>query len=54
MGGLGSKQGATIWGDRGEWSDVRPRRGKASEQVDGQRDKLRRDQRRGGASVATV
>ena len=43
MGGTGSKQGATIWGDRGEWSVVRPRRGKASEHVDGQRDRLRED-----------
>ena len=36
-------------GDRGEWSDVRPRRGKAPEQVDDRRDRLRQDQRHGGS-----
>jgi len=36
-------------GVRGEVSGARPRKGKAYEQVDGQWDKLREDQRRGGA-----
>jgi len=36
-------------GDRGEWSDVRLRRGKALEQVDDRRDRLRQDQRHGGS-----
>jgi len=45
MGGTGSKQGATIWGDRGEWSVVRPRRRKASEQVEERWDRLPEDQR---------
>lgn len=33
---------------RGEWFDVRPRRGKAQEQVDGRRDRRWEDQRHGG------
>ena len=36
-------------GNRGEWSDVRPRRGKTPEQVDNRRDRLREDQQHGGA-----
>jgi len=36
-------------GDRGEWSDVRPQKGKAEEQVGRQRNKLQEDQRHGGA-----
>jgi len=36
-------------GGRGDWTVVRSRRGKAVEQVDGQRDRLREDQRHGGA-----
>jgi hypothetical protein len=47
--GSGSKQGATKCGDRGEWSDVRLRRGKALEQVDGRRDRLQEDQQRGAS-----
>jgi len=48
IGGTGAKQGATKGGNRGEWSDVRPRRGKAPEQVDDGRDRLWEDQRQGG------
>jgi len=50
IGGTGSKQGATIWGgDRGECSDMRPRRGKAPEQVEDRWDRLRQDQRHRGS-----
>jgi len=48
LGGSGSKQGATKRGDRGQWCDVTPRRGKAQEQVDGQRDRFWEEQRHGG------
>jgi len=34
-------------GDRGDWTEVRPRRRKAFEQSDGQRDNLHTVQRRG-------
>ena len=46
-GGKGSKKGATIWGDRGEWTVARPRRRKAFEQSDGQRENFQAVQRRG-------
>lgn len=36
-------------GDRGEWSDARPRRGKAQEQVEDGRDRFQEEQRRGGS-----
>ena len=48
QGGKGAKQGATKGGDRGDWSDVRPRKRKAHEQVVGQWDRLRDDQRHRG------
>jgi len=43
-GGVGVQAKCHHMGDMGEWSVVRPRRGKASEQVDGRRDRLREDQ----------
>ena len=45
-GGAGSKQGAAIWGDRGEWTVARPRRRKVFEQADGQWDRFHAVQRR--------
>jgi len=53
LGGAGSKQGATIWGDRGEWTDVRPRRRKAFEQA-GQISRGTEAQKRMGGSPATA
>jgi len=49
LGGRGPSRVPLYGGDKGEWSDVRLRRGKAPEQVDDRRDRLRQDQRHGGS-----
>jgi len=47
--GRGPRRVPLNGGDRGEWSNVRPRKGKVQEQDDRQRDRLREDQRHGGS-----
>jgi len=49
IGGRGPSRVPLQGGDRGEWSDVRPRKRKAQAQVDRQRDRLREEQRHRGS-----